>query len=182
MSDPSIPSQVAGLVRPFVNLCLLTAVPQDLPASRTLLTLALAGYAAVGLFLAVPLYGGLSGVLQTALDVAMLAFYTWLLLRVSGHAARFDQTLTALAGAGIVLGLVALPLVFSLYASEARGVDNVPATLGYLFLVVWLIVVYGHIFRHALSRPFSAGVFVSLGYMALSALVMGLVFPSSMAG
>lgn len=182
MAGPSIVSQVGGLFRPFVNICLLISVPQDLPNSRTLLSLTLVGYALVGLFLAVPLYGGTSGTMQTALDVAMLAIYTWLVLRMAGYGARFGQTLTALAGVGVIMGLVALPLVYSLSASDARGVDNVPATFGYLFLVGWLIVVYGHIFRHALSRPLPTGLFVSLGYLVLSALVMGLAFPGSTTG
>lgn len=147
-----------------------------------MLVVVVAAYFAVGLALAVPIHGAATGALQTALDVAMLAIYTWAVLRLFGHEARFVQTLIALGGCGVILGVVALPIIYVLHSSQAQGTANLPATLGYLSLIGWLVVVYGHIYRHALSRPFAVGVAVSLGYLVLSAMLMQSILPTPPAG
>jgi hypothetical protein len=52
--------------------------------------------------------------------------------------------------------------------------DGKPAlapTIGLLAVVSWSLVVNGHIFSRALSRPFVAGLVISIAYFFLNYLV-----------
>ncbi len=166
-----------ALIKPFVDICLLNIKPQDLPASWRLLRLTLAVYYLVGIALSVPVYGFLVSTLEAALEVFMLVAYTHLVLWLGARRARFPQTLTALAGAGAVLGLVALPLSYSVFQSvSANGSANALTVFAYLLLMGWLLIVYGHIYRHALSSGLGLGMLVSFGYIVLSTLAIESLF------
>jgi len=168
-----------ALIKPFVDICLLRADPQDLPASALLLELSIVTYFVVGWLLAMVVYGPGRGLLQTLADLSFLSAYTYLSLRLSAHPERFTQTLTALLGSGALITLAALPLSASLSAAvdAADPVDGVVG-VGYLLLMGWLVVVYAHIYRHAFSRGWATGLTLSLGYLLLGSVVVELVLPS----
>ncbi|MGH8502192.1 MAG: hypothetical protein ACREVE_06910 [Gammaproteobacteria bacterium] len=167
-----------ALIKPFVRLCLLDANPQDLPASMLLLALCLAGYLAITTLIAVPVYGFGISLLQGFIEILLLLAYTQIALQIRARPERYVQTVIALAGAGVIIGAVGLPLIYSLYRSVQMGGVNSLTLLSYLLVLGWLLVVYGHIFRHALStgRPF--GVLVGFGYIVLTSVVIESLFPS----
>ena len=170
-------SAVMQLVRLFVAICLLRAGPQDLPVSRTLLRLALGLYLLFAWLLAVPAYGQGRAVLVALLDAALLIVFVQVLLYLLSRSARIPQTLTAMAGSGSLLGLLALPLV--LWGQPAQAEEQISGLLLYawLLLLVWNLLVTGHILRHALSTSLGIGTGVALLYTLISMQIVSALFP-----
>ncbi|MBA2491442.1 MAG: hypothetical protein ACR2KU_01185 [Gammaproteobacteria bacterium] len=167
-----------ALIKPFVRLCLLNANPQDLPASTLLLALCLAGYLTITTLIALPVYGFGVSLVQGFIEILLLLAYTQLVLQVRARPERYLQTVTSLAGTGVIIGVLGMPLIYSLYRSAQAGSVSSLTLLSYLLVLGWLLVVYGHIFRQALSigRPF--GVLIGFGYIVLTSIVIESLFPS----
>lgn len=154
--------------------------PQDLPASRVLLITVTLGYFAIGAAVNWPLQSPGQAVLMAGFDVALLFGFAALLLAWRGHPARWLQTVTALVGSGVIIGIIALPIIFSLYRAMLTQTDATLMLLVYWVLVGWIIAIYGHIFTQALSlRSRWAGLGVALVYFALSLVSVEVIFPRS---
>ena len=164
------------LLRAWFEMCRLRAVPQQVPASSGLLGLALVFYVLVSVLVALPGSGWTMAWWLTLLDLAVLAGVTALVLRLTGKGPRFNQTLSALAGTGALLGLLALPLVLT----APEPADPVPAWAGLLWLVIlfWSLAVRGHILRHALEIPFGMGILLSAGYSLVLIWLVRWWFPA----
>jgi len=165
------------LVRLFAAICLLRAAPQDLPASRMLLVIAFGFYLLFAWLLAIPAYGQARAVPLALLDVALLIAFIPAVLYLRSRGARILQTLTAMAGSGSLLGLLALPLV--LWGQPSQAEEQVSGLLLYvwLLLLVWNLLVAGHILRHALSTSLGIGVGVALLYALFSMQCINWLFP-----
>jgi hypothetical protein len=169
---------VYTLIKPFLSLCLLNSTPQDLPSSEMLLGLTLFFYLLVSVILALPFYGVSLSLMQAVLEVGILIIYTRIVLQLSAHLERYMQTLSALAGTGVIVGVMATPLAYSSQQSTGGAMSNSDMTLlAYLLITVWLLVVYGHVFRHALSSGMFVGIIVSLGYILVSSIIIDMVLP-----
>jgi len=166
------------LLRVFLDICLLRVGPQDLPYSWSLFGLALTGYAAIGVALVLSQAGAVVALIETVLDCMILVGLAWTALSLTGKSGRFLKTATALLGTGALLGLLAAPLVW-------QGSPDEPAqSLGwagplFLVLLVWSLLILGHILRHALEVTLGAGVGLGLAYTLLSAVVMDILFPAA---
>lgn len=169
---------MSALIKPFLQLCLLSRGPQDIPASRALLLITVSIYWLVAVAMGWPFYGMRSSVLQSVVELLMLLGFTRLALALARHPGRFTQTATALTAAGGLLGVVLLPVAYAIYQAQAQGVPlGIPA-LAYLVVLGWLLLVYGHIFRHALSlKHLGLGVLVALGLVVFVAMVTQFLFP-----
>jgi hypothetical protein len=176
-ADASGYVSVMQLVRLFAAICLLRAAPQDLPASRVLLGATLGFYLLLTWLLAIPAYGQTSAVLVALLDTALLIAFIQALLYLLSRGTRILQTLTAMAGSGSLLGLVALPLV--LWGQPSQAEEQVSGLLLYawLLLLLWNLLVAGHILRHALSTSLGIGVGVALLYALFSMQLVAALFP-----
>ncbi|HYQ71445.1 MAG TPA: hypothetical protein VET88_05890, partial [Gammaproteobacteria bacterium] len=170
-------SVVIHLLRLFAAICLLRAGPQDLPASRLLLRLALGCYLLFAWLLAIPAYGQGRAVLVALFDVLLLVVFVQVLLYLLARSARIPQTLIAMAGSGSLLGLLALPLV--LWGQPSQAGEQVSGLLLYawLLLLCWNLLVAGHILRHALSTSLGIGTGVALLYALFSMQLMAALFP-----
>jgi hypothetical protein len=168
---------VMQLVRLFAAICLLRAAPQDLPASRELLGVTLGLYLLLTWLLAIPAYGQAGAVLVALLDTALLIAFIQVLLYLLSRNARILQTLTAMAGSGSLLGLLALPLV--LWGQPSQAEEQVSGLLLYawLLLLVWNLLVAGHILRHALSTSLGIGIGVALLYALFSMQLVAILIP-----
>lgn len=158
----------------FIEICLLRAAPQDLPASRFLAAIALGLYGAVGLVLGLRNVGFGQAVLAVALDIGLLAGLLFLLLWIRQLLNRYLQALTALLGTGAVLEVVVAPLLLwqeSWPAGAATPAMVAGSALFWLWLL-WGLVVVGHILRHTLSTVFPVGVMLGLLYMFVSFSIM----------
>ena len=87
------------------------------------------------------------------------------MLSLRGYGARFYQTISAFLGTGLVLMLIALPMMslFRLGVLNTYLFSNL-----LLILIVWRIVISAHILRNALSIPMGLGAILGLGFFILS--------------
>lgn len=166
-----------ALVQPFVQIALLRLKPQDLPWSPLLLGITLAAHVALGAmvfaFRLDPVRALGAGLAGTALLAAMTAS----LLYVNGLGARTTQTLTALAGADVVIGVAALPVTAWLHGYQDEGAASGLPGLLFLLLLGWNLGVAGHILRHALNAPLPLGIVIALVFYVLSVNVLHAMFP-----
>lgn len=155
----------------FIDICLLRAGPQDLPASGFLAGVTVLLHWLLGVLLSLyglpPALALVSALLGTLLLVAVVHG----LLALRGLGSRFHQTLTAMAGCELLLGLFAFPLMVWYYNTDDPFIPSI-LSLG---LLAWGLVVSTHILRHALNVPAVMGFVAALGYTALSYSVAGLV-------
>jgi len=163
------------LIQFFVDLCLLRRAPQDLPVSNVVFGLALAADLLVGMLLGV--VANLSLLIAFAegvVDVFFSLTLLYLALRFLDRLPRFQQTATALLGAAAVLGFAAI-LPLSLFSDDGSSDQSALAVLLFLAVIVWSLLVTGHILRHSFDLRLGQGVVVAVAYNFLSyTLVSGL--------
>jgi len=161
------------LVRVFLDICLGTKGPQDLPSSRFLLGLVFAANAVIGVVVFWVETTLSQSFLEVLLSLAWLIGFTYTVLMVSGKSGRFQQTLCALLGTDIVISLIALPLLIWM-----KGAADLP--LPYYFIIglmCWSMLIVGHILRHALATTHSISLGLALLYVLGSYQLMAYFFP-----
>jgi len=94
--------------------------------------------------------------------------------------ARLTQTLTALAGTGTLLGLCALPVIQLLSSGQATGQPSLLASMLWLLLFGWNLVVVAHIMRHALSVNFPVATGIAMLYTLVAIQIINALFPMSL--
>ncbi|NIR28276.1 MAG: hypothetical protein GWN84_02870 [Gammaproteobacteria bacterium] len=166
-----------ALVKPFLDICLLRRNPQDLPASGLLLGLCLLAYAASGMLVSTVMLPAPTAFLAGVTDTVLLCLLTASVLYLQRLRARVPQTLSALAGTGAILSIIALPVTSWLQSARDAGTDTSLPDLMLLALLVWSLVVAGHILRHALSTVFIVGVVLAVLFFWISVNVLYSLFP-----
>jgi len=165
------------IFRSFLEIVLFIRPPQDLPGDRKLLYVVAVSYFLMGLLLLWPELGGLLTLQVVLSDILVSAAFVQVLLMVKKHPQRLTQTLTALFGAGTIISVMMLPLVYGIYtAEEGREVPSLVAT-GIYLLFAWSVAVNAHIFRYAFNLPnIFIGIFFALGLYLLTEIVMAMLF------
>lgn len=161
----------------FLAICVLRKGPQDVPASEVLLRLCLAVYVAIGVVVGLMELSVPAALAHAGLELALMLGITWALLWMRGLGERFQQTVTAMAGSGVVLGVLALPVIGWLLHAHRHDTDASVPSLLYLALLVWRVVVIGHILRHALAVQPLLGNALAVGYLVVTVVIMGWLFP-----
>jgi hypothetical protein len=152
----------------LLGICLLRANPQDLPTSNRLMLAALIAYGLADIIGALDTLSLGSAVLAAAVDTLLLIVATHLALYWRDAKNRFPQTLSALAGCGALLSLLA-------WAAAGLTREWLPPSWVWGPFVLWYTLVFGHVLRNALSLALPAGVVLSLLYIILSMGVTGLL-------
>lgn len=155
------------MLKRLIDICLLRANPQDLDASRAAMQVAVAAYVVADVVSVLDMLAWGKALTAAVVDTLLLVTATQLALRWRQVENRLTQTLTALAGCGALLSLLALVL-----AGLTRELLQ-PEWVWAGFLL-WYTLVFGHVLRHALSIPLAAGMGVGLLYLILSMSVTGL--------
>jgi hypothetical protein len=163
----------------WLDICLLRAGPQDLPVSQVLLGLTLAGYLLVSTLLSLPGYPAITALQIAVADLGLLIVFAASVLYLTGNMARMNQTLSALAGSGTLLGLLALPLVQSLYLAEEAEQVSMPVLMFWLLLMGWSLLVVAHIIRHALSVILPIAVGIAVLYTLVAIQLITALFPQA---
>ena len=173
------------LLRLFLNICVLRATPQDLPASVAVLGISLFAYFSTNMVL---LFDGVSlprALLVAVVDTLLLVASVHSALLLRRHGERVWQTLPALAGCGAFVSLVAwvaTNLALRAVAPEVAEMDAAalaqlsPAQVQLIMLVwlpcvAWFVLVFGHILRHSLDVPLPAGVMFAMCYVIVSTTI-----------
>jgi hypothetical protein len=169
---------MSALVKVFWQIALLRKGPQTLPASRELLWLLLAAHWLIGVILVIDTLSLgralLSGLLGTLIMVALVHG----LLITHRHHNRVTQTLSALAGCEVLLGLFMLLLLVMLHMGS--GMQDLVSIL-WLLLLGWNIAIAAHIFRNALEVTLGMGILFAMGYIIISISLSSFLIPADAA-
>ncbi len=163
------------LITRFLDICFLRAGPQDLPSSSWLMKLSLLIYFAVATLSQLIEYSLPISLAAAVAELFLLLLIVGLLLRVRGFSSRFKQTITAMAGSGVLISLVALPLVHlaaGISPENMNLVDSAIMTL-IMFVLLWSLMVTAHIFRNALEIKAGMAVALTVVYTIAMMVVVG---------
>ena len=163
----------------LVEICLLRAGPQDLPAAPVFLGLVLAGYVLVDILISRINFAPGVAIAVSLLDTLLLATFVQLVLRIRAKPERFNQTLAAVAGTGLLLGLLAVPVIQGLSAAQLADQTASGLALLWLAILVWSLLVLGHILRHALDVKLATGIGIGVLYSLLSVMIVRSLFPDA---
>jgi len=170
---------VKGLLDYFFDLCLLRAKPQQLPGSPVLFWLMLLAYLCAGMLL---IYQeretAIEALLESMVDALLLLGLLYVLLQVRRLTARFLQSATALLGVSALLSLVAVPLLTQGASGDSESAVAMLAATLLLVLIVWNLVVFGHILRHALGVTLGLGIVLAFAVDGVSYTVLSQLFPA----
>ncbi len=170
-------SSLRAIFDPFIQICLLRRGPQDLPLSGILLAITLIAHTVMSILLSNVSLSAASALLSGVVDTVLLVVLTGALLTVQRRNARVIQTVTALAGTGAIITLVALPVSGWLHGADQAAGEGGFALLLLLILTGWSLAVAGHIFRHALSVPYFLGLVLAAVFYWISISVFRALFP-----
>ena len=163
---------LSQLARVSVDLLLLRRGPQDMPSNWALMAGLGLAYCSLA-FMQVSLVADAGpAITQAILATVILVAYVNAVLRMRNFSARFVQTLTAFFVVGCVLTVLMLgptsalaPFLNALAENpEAQSAPQPPAfaLLAYMLIGLWSLVVFGHIYRHALEVSFWMGIGAAL--------------------
>ncbi|QIK38413.1 hypothetical protein GWK36_10960 [Caldichromatium japonicum] len=161
------------LIQFFVELCLLRRRPQEIPPSDALLILIMVVDLVVGTLVGITAgVPGLVSLLQSGAELALLLAGLYAALVLLKHPARFLQASTALLGSRVVIGLTAIPpLLLNLVGGRGSALVALGAFI-LLGLLVWGILVTGHILRHTFSITLGQGTAIALAFQILVVTVI----------
>lgn len=158
-------------LRIFLDLMRLRSGPQDVPGSSGLLVILAVFYVLQG-FLTGELINEPDAAPRTFLAITVQFAVITALLRMKNLGGRVQQTLTAMAGTGILFGLISIPLLLQFKPDT----DQPGLALAYLGLFAWSLAVDGHIYRYALSIKMSMGVLTAVLIFALNFMLLKSMF------
>lgn len=167
------------LSRIFWDICRLRSGPQELPMGRYVLIIVVLAGIVVDSFSSSVLIPKLSNLeITTTVVIYNTALLTaaYYLLKLVGYAERGLQTITAIAGTGLFISLVLMPVLLTLNASSQEV-----KPFGFLILAdnIWRLAVNAHIFRHALSISVPMSMIISISYLLLGILVAEFLLPTN---
>ena len=156
---------MATVIKLFWNLCLLRIGPDAVPGQTWFVTTAVLADIALSTFVNTTVgdIGATWALGWVVVSLATVGTVTWLALSLRGLTGRFPATLAALAGTDFLLTLipgVLLPIMG-------------PQTIVMVAVQIWLIVVWGFIFRHSFNTSLALGILAAFGMSLLSTIVAG---------
>lgn len=162
------------LITFFFELCALRRSPQELPASELLFAVLLLADLAVGLMVGITAgLGWWMSLVQGMAEIALMLGALYVALNVLKLPGRFLQAGAALLGSGALIGLVAL-LPLGLDPTSTRETDLAAfGALMFLALVIWSIVVTGHILRHTFDITLGQGAAVAVAFEVFAVALIG---------
>jgi hypothetical protein len=172
-------SILAAGIDAFVGIVRFRKGPEDVPVSRGLLAVVLAGAALLGLVqssVPAPQAGGNPFVL-IALDIGIWLASVRLVLLLAGAPERFLQTASAIYGCQLVLA----PLLVASYWMlltwyQHPGMGGLVSMFSAAVLV-WLVLIIARVLRSATGWPLFATVLLTLAIEAAKVLTGILLYP-----
>jgi len=165
------------LFKSFFDICLLRKGPQDLPRSSVLLYLCLTLYTFLDVLLTVQARPLEDALLVSLVDVCFLLAVTFFILRQHHYLDRFGQTVTALCGTGVILGIFIFPLVFGAAQDQYESWIQQFIILLFFMIVICNVAVLAHIVRNAISSSMTIGIMIAILYIWMSSLLISMLFP-----
>lgn len=163
------------VIQKFIDICLFKDGPEAIPANNRLLGWVLLIYFAVSVLInqidmsfRISLWSSFS-------ELIVLAAFLYVLLKVNGYLLRYQQSLTALAATGSLLGLLALPFLSAFHQYAEQAATNNFLLLALMLLMLWSLMVTAHIFRRTLDTSAGKAVALTIFYVLVAIIINGLV-------
>ena len=158
------------LIFAFVDIMLHRRGPDSLPSSQflfwALLALSILTDCIILWMAGEPGRAFAVSLLVTGFDL----WFVWALLRTFNKQPRFRQTMTAMLGARVLLGVLQAPLVGALVDAPPPDAQNPQVGLAgvlWLLILVWSIDISAFVFSRALERPYLLCAAIVIGYFLL---------------
>ena len=159
----------------YLQLCLFRSTPARLPYHPFTIALTLGAYLVVGFILLLDQRGLLSIVAQIGLEVGILYLVTRVALSLRRKPERLVQTLSALIGVNLVIGIISVPVSHFLPPSTPEQVD--PLTLQVnLVILVWNLAVISLIFKRSFDINTALAAFIAFNYFLLYEFILITLF------
>ena len=149
----------------------LRSGPQELPASWPLMVLMVSAYLVQNLITGQQLEDD-QAVSKSLVALSLQIFVLTGLLYWRRSIERFPQTLSALAGVGIVFNAI----TWILLAQSDPAANQPMLALSWFAVFIWSLFVDAHIYRHALSVPLAMGMLITVLTLAASYLLIEMLF------
>jgi len=160
------------LLKLFFDICLLKKGPEDVPGFSALLRLLILVHVSISFIVLKLNINSTDAAWQVLAEVILILGLTWPILFIANKPARYLQTTSALLGTDAVISFIAIPAMATLI-SHGTGL----AYFSVILLMIWHWVISGHIFSHALDKPFAFGLGVAFLYILVSYQITALLFP-----
>lgn len=149
----------------------LKSGPQHLPAGW-LVAIALGiAYIAEG-FIADQILGETETAPRSLMAISVQFLIVATILNLRGFASRLPQTISALAGVGLIFGIMSIVLIYQ----AVPGQDQPLLALVWFGVFLWSLAVDAHIYREALSTTMSIGTLVAVIIFACNFFLIQAVF------
>lgn len=161
------------LLRLYADIAFFRRGPQDLPASRAVLGLSVAGYFLVYLLMSMIFPPGPGSFTDhLVFDVVFTFVWYWLMLRLLRKPERFLQTASAAFGYQTIIAPLWVASVWLVAHFRTNAAALLPASMVWLGILVWTLAVNVRILRSALEWPTGA----CAGVVLLQTMVELLLF------
>jgi hypothetical protein len=158
------------LVR-LTDMLRLRSGPEDLPTGWNLAILLGFAYVAQGFF-ADQILGETDTAPRSLLAISLQFLAIGVLLNFRRQADRIPQTLSALAGVGLIFGVFSIILIHQANPNE----DQPRLALVWFAVFLWSLAVDAHIYRRALSSTLSLGILVAVLIFAGNFILIQAIF------
>jgi len=149
--------------------------PQDIPYSIFLFYLSFFFYLVFGITVLTVQAENISLFIQMTVQVLSLFAFVWVCLVLYRRESRFMQTMTAVLGTDALITCIALPLLFWIKVDPNMQV----LYMCLVVLMLWQLIVMGHILRRALDNSFFFGAGLAFLFLFLSFQIMDALAPST---
>ena len=161
---------------------LLQASPQDILYSRALMVRMIFFYFLSGVLVMSGLMEASVAPVRMLFSISILLVFSYALLTALNKLARLVQTVTALAGSGILFNILAWPVLGYMSVPDVPDTTMQMLSLFMLMVLSWEIMVTAHIYRHALNIQVLSAILLSLGLFFISLSLTQMIFPEMTQG
>lgn len=163
-----------NIVLSYIDLCLFKAGPADIPASRWLLRLTLVAYFIIGTVIGLIDNSLKISIVSSLADTVAMVAGLWLMLNFRGRLNRYQQSLTALAGAGSCIGIVGIPIMLLFSHVDVKDQMTSYVMLLMIALMFWSLMVIAHILRNSLDIKPSTAAVLTVVYTVITLMLVAL--------
>ncbi len=154
------------ILQAFWQILMFRKSPETITYSPSLLSIVLVLHLLLGAGTGLLNLSADLALIQAAIGTLLLVGFSYLLLMLHGLGNRQVQTMTAMAGCEIVIGVLSLP-VTTWFLAAGKDQKALPALLS-LLILGWYVAVIAHIWRHALGAPKWLGYLYAIAYVLIS--------------
>jgi hypothetical protein len=170
--------RMTGLLSELLQIATLRRSPANLPSSWASVAAFVLLYAAVDVMI-ILLDDGYRVVARTVLDVAISLAVVGFLLAVTGRLHRLPQTLVAVYGAYVLLSPAMAALLLARLPARSNEAIALFATAGSVLVVLWYLLIVGHVLRSALDTGLATGFAIAVTWTVASVALSQTIFGSA---